>query len=191
MHLRRTPAAAAGQVFTGVLYEALDLAGLDPTARRRAGRSIVIASALWGALRPADRIPPYRLGITADLPGLGPLASWWRPRLRPVLDELAGRSVIVDCRSSGYAAMWSPTGPQADRWLAVRVVREVAGRRSVVSHLAKLTRGQLTRHLVSSTTVPRTVQQVAELAAGAFEVELSGPERAGRPWTLDVVLRGD
>ena len=96
------------------------------------------------------------------------------------MDELAGRSVIVDCRSSGYAAMWSPSGSQAARWLAVRVVREVAGRRSVVSHLAKLTRGQLTRHLVTSPTAPRTVQQVAELAARRLRGGAL-PARATRP----------
>jgi hypothetical protein len=71
----------------------------------------------------------------------------------------------------------------------VRVLREVAGRRSVVSHLAKLTRGQLTRHLLSSSSAPRTPRQVAEIAGQVFAVELTQPPRPGRPWTLDVVLR--
>jgi cytoplasmic iron level regulating protein YaaA (DUF328/UPF0246 family) len=189
VHLRRTPAMTAGAVFTGVLYDALDLAGLDPAARRRAARQVVVSSALWGALRLGDRIPPYRLGITADLPGIGPLATWWRPRLEQSMREAAGSGVIVDCRSAGYAAMWSPPTAQSGRWVTVRVLREVAGRRSVVSHLAKLTRGQLTRHLLSSSSAPRTPRQVAEIADQVFAVELTEPPRPGRPWTLDVVLR--
>jgi uncharacterized protein len=189
VHLRRTPATTAGQVFTGVLYDALDLAGLDPAARRRAARQVVVSSALWGALRLGDRIPPYRLGITADLPGIGPLATWWRPHLERSMREAAGTSVIVDCRSAGYAAMWSPSAAQSGRWVAVRVLREVAGQRSVVSHLAKLTRGQLTRHLLSTSGAPRSPLHVAEIAGQAFAVELTAPPRPGRPWTLDVVLR--
>jgi cytoplasmic iron level regulating protein YaaA (DUF328/UPF0246 family) len=85
--------------------------------------------------------------------------------------------------------MWSPAGRAADRWVTVRVLREVAGRRSVVSHLAKLTRGRLARHLLEAGRSPRTPEALAGLAAEAFEVELSRPERRGRPWTLDVVLR--
>jgi cytoplasmic iron level regulating protein YaaA (DUF328/UPF0246 family) len=188
-HLRRTPTLPVSKVFTGVLYDALDLPGLDPAARRRAARQVVVASALWGALRPGDRIPPYRLSIDADLTGLGPLPAWWRPRLATVLSQAAGNSVIVDCRSAGYAAMWTPKGAQADRWVAVRVLREVAGRRSVVSHLAKLTRGRLARHLVTSGRTPRTPEQIAAVAAEVFPTELTPPARPGRPWVLDIVLQ--
>ncbi len=50
--LRATPTLPTSRLFTGVLYDALDLAGLDPAARRRAARDVVVLSALWGA-RPA------------------------------------------------------------------------------------------------------------------------------------------
>jgi uncharacterized protein len=186
--LRSTPTQPASKVFTGVLYDALDLPGLDPAARRRAARQVLVSSALWGVLRPGDRIPPYRLSVDATLPGLGTLAAWWRPWLAPVLTETAGRSLIVDCRSAGYAAMWTPHREQAARWVAIRVLREIAGRRSVVSHLAKLTRGRLARHLLTASSTPRTPEQLAALAAQAFDVVLSRPARPGRPWLLDIVL---
>jgi cytoplasmic iron level regulating protein YaaA (DUF328/UPF0246 family) len=189
--LHGTPTRPAATIYTGVLYDALDLPGLDPAARRRAARQVVIASALWGALRPGDRIPPYRLPIGAVVPGLGPLATWWRPRLAEALTEAAGRNLVVDCRSSGYAAMWTPPADVATRWVAVRVLREVAGERTVVSHLAKLTRGRLTRHLLTSAASPRTPEQLEAVAAEAFEVELTAPSRPGRPWTLDIVLAGE
>jgi cytoplasmic iron level regulating protein YaaA (DUF328/UPF0246 family) len=188
LRLLAAPTRPVSQVFTGVLYDALNLPGLEPAARRRAARQVLVFSALWGALRPGDRIPAYRLSIDANLPEVGPLATWWRPHLVGPLDELAGSGLVVDCRSAGYAAMWSPRGPAVDRWVAVRVLREVAGRRSVVSHLAKLTRGQLVRHLLLSGASVRTPERLAALAAEAFAVELTRPERAGRPWTLDVVL---
>jgi cytoplasmic iron level regulating protein YaaA (DUF328/UPF0246 family) len=63
--LRKAPAAPAAEIYTGVLYERLDLAGLPTAARRRAGRQVLIASALWGFVRPEDRIPYYRFSAKA------------------------------------------------------------------------------------------------------------------------------
>ena len=83
--LSTAPATPAAEVYTGVLYDALDLATLDPAARRRANRWLVVVSALHGAVRPGDRITAYRLSMGATLPGLGPLAQVWRPALDEVL----------------------------------------------------------------------------------------------------------
>ena len=55
--LATAPTAPAAAVYSGVLYAALDLAGLDTAARRRANRWLVVTSALFGAVRPTDRIP--------------------------------------------------------------------------------------------------------------------------------------
>ena len=189
--LRDVPALPVSDLYTGVLYDALDLPGLPPQARRRAARQVVVVSALWGALRPGDRVPPYRLSMGTDLPGTGPLAAFWRPRLGPVLTAAAGRGLIVDCRSSTYQAAWSPPGELAARTVAVRVLREQAGRRSVVSHLAKLTRGQVVRHLlVAEGRQPDSPAALAELLGAAFECQLVAPAQPGRYWTLDVVAEG-
>ncbi len=65
------PAAPAAEVYSGVLYDALDVATLSVPARRRATSAVVVISALWGAVRLTDRIPTYRLSMTVDLPGVG------------------------------------------------------------------------------------------------------------------------
>ncbi len=188
--LRELPASPAHAVYTGVLYEALGWAGLSPGARRRGGRRVVVASALWGLVRPNDRIPPYRLSMDAGLPGLSPLAGLWRPALVPALEAAAGpRGVVVDCRSGPYAAAAPVRGPLARRTVAVRVLREHAGTRTVVSHLAKLTRGEVTRHLLELDADPRTPAALADAVAPRWPVELREPAGRGTPWTLDVVLR--
>src|SRR4051794_17916573 len=61
--LREAAAMPAGKVYTGVLYDALELDTLDAAARTRARRSLLIFSGLWGAVGVADRIPPYRCSI--------------------------------------------------------------------------------------------------------------------------------
>lgn len=179
--LRTASTAPAGEVYSGVLYDALDLASLDTAARRRATRSIVVQSALFGAVRLNDRIPAYRLSMSVNLPGVGPLASAWRPWLEPVLTEAARRGVIVDCRSSTYAAAWTPAGPLAKRWVHVSVPG--------ATHMAKHTRGLVARYLCMSGAAPKTPAALADALAEHFDVDLEPPVKAGRPWMLSVTAR--
>ena len=179
--LETAPALPAARVYTGVLYDALDLATLDTVARRRANRWLVTVSALFGAVRPSDSIVPYRLSMAVNLPGVGPLASTWKPELAQVLPGAAGRGVIVDCRSSTYAAAWTPSGDLADRWVQVRVPG--------ATHMAKHTRGLVARHLCEVGADPRSVPALVEPLADAFEVRLTEPRRGGQPWVLDATAR--
>jgi hypothetical protein len=179
--LGTAPALPAARVYTGVLYDALDLAGLDTAARRRANRRLVTVSALFGAVRPTDAVVPYRLSMAVNLPGVGPLAGAWRPALAEVLPQAAGRGVVVDCRSSTYAAAWTPSGDLADRWVQVRVPG--------ATHMAKHTRGLVARHLCRTSADPRTVPTLAAALEDAFEVRLAEPRRSGQPWVLDATAR--
>ncbi|MCA5894975.1 peroxide stress protein YaaA [Isoptericola sp. NEAU-Y5] len=166
--LKSAPAAPAAQVYTGVLYAAAGLAGLHGEPARRAAHDVRVFSGLWGAVSPVDRIPAYRLSMGVDLPGVGKLATVWRPHLAAALDERAAGDVVVDCRSAAYLAAWKPGTAAAD-WVTVRVVRETAGRRTVVSHNAKHTRGVLAGHLLRrAAATPRTGE---ELLAAARELD--------------------
>ncbi|MBK7610092.1 MAG: peroxide stress protein YaaA [Actinomycetales bacterium] len=177
------PTAPAGAIYTGVLYDALDLGSLDAGARRRAARRLLIVSALFGAVRLGDRIPAYRLSMGVDLPGVGRLAPAWRGPLSEVLPGEVGRGLVLDCRSTSYAAAWTPTGPLAQRWVHVRVPG--------VSHLAKHTRGLVARAVCESAQDPRHPADLAAmLTASGFQVALSSPARAGQPWLLDVSAGG-
>lgn len=183
--IETAPTAPAGQVYAGVLYAALGLDTLTGPALRRARSSVLVISALWGALRLRDRIPSYRLSMAVTLPGHPPMASRWRPLLAEVIPAAAGRGLVLDCRSSTYAAAWQPTGALADRTVGVRVFRVVDGRRTVVSHLAKHTRGLVARAVVSAPTEPRRPASLAELLAPTFDVTLTANPRGG--YFLDVV----
>jgi len=182
--LRTTPARRAVDVYTGVLYAALDHASLGTGALRRVNRTIRVQSALWGPVAPTDAIVPYRLPMTATLPGVGTVASRWRPVLGPVMAGLAGDGVVVDGRSSSYASVWRPSGPAAAAYVAVRVFTEVAGRRTVVSHAAKHTRGLVARWLCEADRLPRTPGHVAAVVAEHRPCALVPDGRGG--WFLDV-----
>jgi uncharacterized protein len=185
--LRTLPARPALEVYTGVLYDALGWSTLPASARRRGGSRLVVLSALWGALRPSDRVPPYRVPICADL-GLGSLPLFWRTALGPVLAPLAAKGLVVDCRSGEYVAAWPVPAALAARTVAVRVLQEGRTGRTVVSHAAKHTRGEVTRHLLETGADPGRPQGLAAALAERWAVELTPPARPGRSWTLDVVL---
>ena len=188
--LETAPTATASRVYSGVLYEALDLATLDATAKRRAQRQIVVSSALFGALRVGDRIPAYRLSGDTSLPGLGPVSSLWRDPLASVMSETAGRSLVVDLRSGVYAAMWRPTGDVAARTVAVRVLQEMPdGSRKVVSHFNKATKGRLVRQWLQDAADPRDADDLADACEKAGVVAELGPRpRTGAVRGLDVVV---
>ena len=156
--LAEAPAAAAADVYTGVLYEHLRLGELPEAAHGR----VLIASALWGMLRPGDRIPAYKLSITAQLPRVGGLAAYWRPALRKALPA---SGLVVDLRSGGYAAAWRPADAEI---VDVRAFTELPdGRRAPISHMVKATRGTVARLLLEAPAPPEDAAGVAELVAAA------------------------
>ncbi len=185
--LRDAPTARADGIYTGVLYDALDLASLDSTARRRASRSLLVTSSLFGLVRPGDRIPSYRLAGGVNLPGVGPVSGHWRSVLDPVVRTAAGRGLVVDLRSTTYAAFWRPDPDLAPRVATVRVLQQVGARRTVVSHFNKATKGRLVRALLEAGASPTTPGQLADqVAALGWKVEAAEPDRHGQ--RLDVIV---
>lgn len=183
--------------YTGVLYDELGLGTLPPDAAERARTSVIVFSGLWGALRVADPIPAYRLSIGVTLPPLGPLASRWRPAITAIEPELAGEGdeLVLDLRSSPYAAAWRPAGALAERVVTVRVLAERildgAPQRSIVSHHNKATKGRLARDLLVAGAQPRTAKDLcAALTELGHTVEGPGEQIAGRPSAIDVIVPG-
>lgn len=192
--LRTAGARPAGEIYTGVLYDALDLASLDPTAKRRAARSLLVFSGLWGAVGITDRIPSYRCSMGVKLPGLGALGAFWRTPMASAMPEAAGDGLVLDLRSSAYAAAWKPKGEVADRTATVRVLHSqlVDGveKRSVVSHFNKATKGRIVRSLLETGTQPKNPAELVEALRGlGHVVEAQAPAKAGKAWALDVVVR--
>jgi uncharacterized protein len=164
--LRKAPAAPAAEVYAGVLFKRLELARVPARARRK----VLIFSALWGVVRPADRIPFYKLPPKTKLEGIGAPAAYWRPALTEALPDKAGE-LIVDMRSGAYASFWKP---KRATLLAVRAFTETGGERKAVSHMAKASRGDVARALLTAKKAPGDVEGAAALAeAAGLTVELN------------------
>lgn len=193
VELRTAGTRPAGELYTGVLYDALGLGTLDASARRRARQSLLVFSGLWGAVRIGDRIPPYRCSMGVKLPGLGPLGAYWRGPMESVIPEEAGGGLVLDLRSSAYAAAWKPKGEVANRTATVRVLHSqiVDGveKRSVVSHFNKATKGRIVRSLLEAGAAPRSPAALVEALRDLGHVVEAEPlAKAGKAWALDVVV---
>jgi cytoplasmic iron level regulating protein YaaA (DUF328/UPF0246 family) len=181
--LETAPAAPAGEVYTGVLYQHLDLPSLSAAALARGCEHVLVASALWGVVALDDRIPAYRLSMNARLPALRTpgLAAWWRPRLTKALPDEHG-ALVVDLRSGPYAAAWRP---KAATTVEVKASTHDG---KPISHMAKAVRGTVARRLLQARRPPRTPTEVANLADdGAGHVILHEPARRGGTWTVEVI----
>ena len=184
--LRTAPTVRADRVYSGVLYEALDLTSFAGPARRRATSRLAIFSGLFGLVRPADRIPAYRLSGDVVLPGTGSVAGFWRRRLDASVVAAAGGGLVLDLRSTTYARFWRPGPALASRVVTLRVLHEAPdGERAVVSHFNKATKGRLVRSLLldDEASAPRSVAGLVEqLRRLGWRVEVADGHR------LDVVV---
>lgn len=154
--LRHGPTLPAVDRYTGVLYDALDAAGLDAAGRRWLGKHVLIHAAAFGPVGALDKIPAYRLGAAATLPGLPPLRRVWAAA---VTAELARHPapLILDLRSEAYVALGPlpTTVPTA----YVRVVTSGDdGQVRALNHFNKAAKGVLTRRLAEQRPAVRSIR---------------------------------
>ena len=185
--VRTAPTARADQVYSGVLYDALVSATLSTAARRRATSRLMVTSSLFGLVGPADRIPAYRLSGDASCPAWAAWPHSGATRSARPSEAALGDGLLVDLRSSMYAAFWRPPATLAKRVATVRVLHEVAGKRQVVSHFNKATKGRIVRALLEDGANPRTPARLAgALRDLGWVVEVDATGRTGT--RLDVVV---
>lgn len=181
--LMTAPAGPASTVYTGVLYDRLGFDTLSPRGRHRARQHLLIASGLWGLLRPGDRIPRYRFSMKPKLAGIGGLAAFWR---EPLAEAMTAANLdrpgdlVLDLRSGAYATAWRP---REARLLPVRGFTETAdGGRKTISHMAKTIRGEVARITLEADSLARSAEDVAGLLEAAdMQVEL-------RSGSIDVIV---
>lgn len=184
--LADAPTAAAHEIYTGVLYQSLDYAGLSRAAAARADEQVWVASALYGVVRLGEPIAAYRLSGGTALPGVPSQAELWQQPVTAVFDA-AAPDLLLDLRSGAYTSIWKP--PPA--WEAKVVVAKVwqldrAGRRTSVSHHNKATKGLLTAALMRQSREISTLRGLLGAAQRAGDTHGWRAELHGRQ--LDIVL---
>jgi len=145
--LLTAPTRPAIERYSGVLYDELCYSSLRARDRRRVDDRVLILNALLGVAAPRDPLPEHRLELSASLPRLGRLGTWWRPRLTAALAPRLAGAVVWDLLPNEHGAAWDPGAVAVARRFTVRFVDE-QGR--TVSHWNKLLKGALVRFLAES-----------------------------------------
>lgn len=151
----------------------------------------LVFSALFGPVRLTDLITPHRLSGSVKLPGQGSVASIWSKPLKELLAQQLNGHVVVDLRSAEYGAMYRPVrgGECLTLNIAVAKVNPATGKRSVVSHWAKHTRGLLAGALLEAVAGGQLsgsegdVDEILQVAAGlegVKEVEITPLDARGQ-----------
>ncbi|MDK2973280.1 MAG: uncharacterized protein PWP23_3035 [Candidatus Sumerlaeota bacterium] len=142
----------ARDLYQGVMYQAIDFKTLKSAEKKLFDQQALIMSGLFGLLRPADRIPPYKLKMTSNLGGMvGKVGNYWRRPVSEILRrELKGK-VVWDFLPDQYRRVWDSTGEVVavhQVKFVKRVIRSGVAEWKTISHHSKSLKGALIRHLL-------------------------------------------
>lgn len=174
--------------FNGDVYEGLDARSLKGADLGWAQDRLVILSGLYGALRPLDRLQPYRLEMGTGLANArgSNLYAYWGDTVAHYLDErLAGdrHPVLINLASQEYFKVARRPA------LGARVVDCVfedwhagaggtaGGQYKVISFFAKRARGLMARFAIQHRARSVKALQAFDAEGYAFEPTLSSADR--------------
>lgn len=144
------PSAA---IFIGEAYKGLNYNELSETNKQRAQERLRILSGLYGLLKPADLILPYRLEMGTlfqATPKETSLYSFWRPKLtKSLASELSSDEIIINLASAEYSKAID-FKKLKNRVITPTFKEFKNGKFSTVMIFAKHARGSMSRYLIEN-----------------------------------------
>jgi uncharacterized protein len=179
---RTSTTLPARDLYKGVMYKAIAYKTLGPKEKKLFDTQTLIMSGLFGLLRPADRIPPYKLKMTSNLGGMvGKPGNYWRKPVSEVLRrELKGK-VVWDFLPDQHRRVWDGTGEVAavhQVKFVKRVIRSGVAEWKTISHHSKSLKGSLIRHLLTKdASSPKALRDFTHPDGYHYEPSLSVENR--------------
>lgn len=160
--------------YTGNVYDKLDVATLDAEALRYLNGQLRIFSALYGILRPSDRIKAYRLDMNSKL--LSGLYAFWKEKVTAqVAAELeSGSRCLVNLASAEYFKLLDLKALPGDTRVITPVFQqEKNGRLTTNSLYAKYARGLMLRFMAQHRIEDPEHLQAFDMEGYCFRQDLS------------------
>ena len=154
--VRRSGTMPAIDRYIGVLYDALDAAGLSKRARNRLESDVVIFSGLFGAVMPNDPIPDYKLKMGGALPDLGNTSLLWRTPITDALTPVVSGRTLWNLLPKEHDNAWFCPTPATTRTMSVKFLDEATRSKgqprsfTTVNHWNKLLKGALVRFILTT-----------------------------------------
>ena len=143
----RAPLLPAWQRYSGVVWTHLDPSTLVSEELSR----IIVPSGLYGMTTGEDLVADYRLRMNVRLPGVGNVASFWRPRLVSVLSSCLMGATFVNLLPKEHVAALD-LNALAEIGEVVTVSFSHRGGVAAAGHDAKAVKGVLARRLLREGT---------------------------------------
>lgn len=140
---RKSPFAASAFAYNGIAFKGLDFASMSSSDINFAQEHLLIGSAVYGFLRPLDRVFPYRLELQAKLqnPKGKNLYDYWQESLTKYLSKRlkADDGVWLNLSSEEYAKVIDVNSLKGLKQLVTPQFREESadGYRQVVVNTKK------------------------------------------------------
>ncbi len=143
------PGTAALLAYHGLAYQHLRAEEFTPDEFAYAQEHLRICSALYGLLRPADAIQPYRLALQCRLRVEGKnLYAFWGERLCRAL--FAQGEPVVNLASGEYGRTITRFTKPGDRLVTCEFCVMRRGKRITLATGAKMARGEMARYIVKN-----------------------------------------
>lgn len=170
------PGTAALLAYHGLAYQHLHAEDFTPEEFAFAQDHLRICSALYGLLRPADAILPYRLALQCRLRVDGQsLYAFWGDRICRAL--FAGGETVVNLASGEYGRTVTRFRRPGDRLITCEFCVMRRGRRITLATGAKMARGEMARYIVKNRLEEPEALQHFAWDGYAFVPALSNAER--------------
>ena len=168
--------------FDGDVYTGLDARTLKTADLTWAQDHLVILSGLYGALRPLDRLQPYRLemGTALGTSAGKDLYAYWGDTVAHYLNERQageGRPVVVNLASVEYARVALRKSLRARVVDCVFEETRVDGQHKVISFFAKKARGLMARYAIQQRVRSVKALEAFDAEGYALDRAASAPDR--------------
>ncbi len=139
------PTLPAWQRYTGVVWEHLDPATLNPVQLD----CLIVPSGLYGMSSGNDPIVDFRLTMAASLPAVGTLAKYWRRSLTQVLIDTVEDGVVFDLLPAEHRSAFDGRAlMRLENYVSVDFVRRDG--HGTAGHAAKAVKGMMARTLLDA-----------------------------------------
>jgi uncharacterized protein len=136
-----SPRQSAIHLYTGVVYEGLQLSSYTKQHMKFLQDHVRVLSAMYGVLRPTDCIYPYRLDFTMKFKALN-LKEFWKAKL---IEAFKQEDVIIDLASNEFTQLLSELKEKIHK---IEFVDQIHGQEKIISHHAKRMRGLMLNQII-------------------------------------------
>lgn len=173
--------AASAFAYNGIAFKGLDFTNLSPEDMLYAQQHLLIASAVYGFLRPLDKVYPYRLEMQAKLANRKgkTLYDYWQDILTKYLSRRLSQDdrIWINLCSDEYSKVVDLKGlPPKTRVITPQFKEEDAnGYRQVVVHTKKA-RGLMARFVIENKIGSAEDLKAFESEGYCYAAHLSSPD---------------